>query len=225
MRFLCLHGNGTNSSVLNVQTAVLRHELEDEHTYEFVEATLEAPMSEGVETMTAPGHSFYGYYNPQDLSTLHGSLSQLDDYIATYGPFDVLMGFSAGAVLAAAYLLQRESRRQKLSETEESDVTAGVCLNPYAPIRCAVFLASAESANELRYLGLDKQQAVIQLPTAHIYGTKDDIAPTGGKDLSHVCDALVRTVVVHQGGHEIPRKEAVTEAVHAIRRTLLMAGG
>ena len=27
--------------------AVLRHELEDEHTYEFVEATLEAPMSEG----------------------------------------------------------------------------------------------------------------------------------------------------------------------------------
>jgi pimeloyl-ACP methyl ester carboxylesterase len=173
--------------------------------------------------MTAPGHSFYGYYNPQDLDSLPGSLSQLEDYIATYGPFDVLMGFSAGAVLAAAYLLQKESRRQEHSKAEATDVDADVNVNPYAPIRCAVFLASAESANELRYLGLDEQQAVIQLPTTHIYGATDDTAPTGGGDLSRVCDPSVRTVMIHQGGHEVPRKEALTEAVHAIRRTLLMA--
>jgi alpha-beta hydrolase superfamily lysophospholipase len=172
--------------------------------------------------MTAPGHSFYGYYDPQSLDSLPGSLSQLDDYIATYGPFDVLMGFSAGAVLAAAYLLQKESRRQKHGEAGATDVDAAVKVNPYAPLRCAIFLASAESANELRYLGLDKQQAAIQLPTAHIYGATDDTAPTGGEDLARVCEASFRTVVIHQGGHEVPRKESLTEAVHAIRRTLLM---
>jgi pimeloyl-ACP methyl ester carboxylesterase len=171
--------------------------------------------------MTAPGHSFYGYYDPQSLDSLPGSLSQLEDYIDTYGPFDVLMGFSAGAVLAAAYLLQKESRRQKYGEAGATDVDAAVKVNPYAPIRCAIFLASAESANELRYLGLD-EQAVIQLPTAHIYGAADDTAPTGGENLSRVCDASVRIVVIHQGGHEVPRKDALIEAVHAIRRTLLM---
>jgi pimeloyl-ACP methyl ester carboxylesterase len=175
--------------------------------------------------MTAPGHSFYGYYNPRELDSLPRSLSQLEDYIATYGPFDVLMGFSAGAVLAAAYLLQRESRRQKDREAKATDADAEADIDPYAPIRCAVFLASAESANELRYLGLHEPQAVIRLPTAHIYGARDVTAPTGGEDLSRVCDASLRTVVIHQGGHEVPRKEALTEAVHAIRRTLLMVAG
>lgn len=175
--------------------------------------------------MTAPGHSFYGYYNPQNLDTLPGSLSQLDDYIATYGPFDVLMGFSAGAVLAAAYLLQKETQRQKYNETEATDVDTEFSVNPYAPIQCAIFLASAESANELGYLGLDDRKSVIRLPTAHIYGARDGIAPTGGEDLSRVCDPSVRTVVIHQGGHEVPRKEALTDAVHAIRRTLLVAEG
>jgi predicted esterase len=172
--------------------------------------------------MTAPGHSFYGYYDPQSLDSLPGSLLQLEDYISTYGPFDVLMGFSAGAVLAAAYLLQKESRRHERGEAGATEVDAAVNVNPYAPIRCAIFLAGAESANELRYLGLDKQQAVIQLPTAHIYGATDNTAPTGGEDLSRVCNASVRTVAIHQGGHEVPRQEALTEAVHAIRRTLLI---
>lgn len=175
--------------------------------------------------MTAPGHSFYGYYDPQELDSLPVSLSQLEDYIATYGPFDVLMGFSAGAVLAAAYLLQQERRRQKPSEATTTDADAEADVDPYAPIRCAVFLASAESANELQYLGLDERQALIQLPTAHIYGSKDDTAPTGGEDLSSICDASLRTVMIHYGGHEVPRKEALTEAVHAIRRTLLMVAG
>lgn len=175
-------------------------------------------MIKGVETMTAPGHSFYGYYNPRNLESLPTSLSQLEDYIATYGPFDVLMGFSAGAVVAATYLLQKEihgGARSTAADTESD-------LDPYAPIRCAIFLASAESADELRYLGLDNQQAILRLPTAHIYGAIDDTAPTGGEDLSRICDASVRTIMIHQGGHEVPRKEALTEAVHVIRRTLLM---
>lgn len=172
--------------------------------------------------MTAPGHSFYGYYDPEDLNTLHTSLSQLEDYIATNGPFDVIMGFSAGAILAAMYLLQRRNARHRSDEADTTDVDVGANNNPYAPVRCAIFLASAESVNELRYLGFDNQQAVIHLPTAHIYGSKDVIAPNGGDDLSRVCDASLQTVMIHQGGHEVPRKEELTQAVHVIRRTLLM---
>jgi pimeloyl-ACP methyl ester carboxylesterase len=156
--------------------------------------------------MTAPGHSFYGYFNPKTMEGLSSSLAQLDDYIATEGPFDVIMGFSAGAVLAAAYLLQREAAQQS-----------------YRSIRCAIFLASADSTDELKYLGLDRQELVIRIPTAHIWGSADEITPTGGRDLSRLCDPALRSIMVHEGRHEVPRKEALTEAVHTIRRTLLLA--
>jgi hypothetical protein len=66
MRFLCLHGIGTNNHVLEMQTgithtlndtremlllkdlaATVRYELGDTHTYEFVEGTERAPIADG----------------------------------------------------------------------------------------------------------------------------------------------------------------------------------
>lgn len=98
------------------------------------------------------------YYDPNNLDTLPSSLAKLDDYITTYVPFDVLMGFSAGAVLAAAYLLQKRSRWQKHSEDGPVGVDTEINVSPYAPIRCAISLANAESLNELRYVGLDSNR-------------------------------------------------------------------
>ncbi|KAI0181682.1 serine hydrolase FSH [Hypoxylon sp. FL1284] len=207
MKIMCLHGNGTNSSVLDLQIAPLKHELEDDHEYEFVEAALNAPRSSvpGVESLSSPDHSFYAYYDLNDLSTLRTALNQLDDYVSTEGPFDAVLGFSAGAVLAAMYLLDKDRQGST------------------SPFKCGIFLSTADVTMETKYLDLDASPVLIRIPTAHIWGCNDPIAPTGGQDLGRMCDSACRFTLVHGGGHEIPRREYLTESVHLIRKTMYSA--
>ncbi|KAI1141435.1 serine hydrolase FSH [Hypoxylon sp. FL0543] len=207
MRIMCLHGNGTNSSVLDLQIAPLKHELEDGHEYEIVEAALNAPRSSvpGVESLSSPDHSFYAYYDLNDLSTLRIALDQLDDYVSTEGPFDAVLGFSAGAVLAATYILDKDRQGSK------------------SPFKCGIFLSSADTMKEVGYLNLDAYSGLIRIPTAHIWGCKDQVAPTGGEDLARMCDSACRYTLVHGEGHEIPRKEYLVETVHLIRKTIYLA--
>ncbi|OAK95294.1 hypothetical protein IQ06DRAFT_360420 [Phaeosphaeriaceae sp. SRC1lsM3a] len=146
------------------------------------------PYDDGTRSLTLR------YYDPNNLDTLPSSLAKLEDYVTTYVPFDVPMGFSAGAVLAAAYLLQKKSRWQKHSEVGLIGVDTEINVSPYAPIRCAISLANAESLNEMRYVGLDEQQAVTQLPRAYIYRAADNKAPTGAKDLSHICESMTMPI-------------------------------
>ncbi|PVI01515.1 hypothetical protein DM02DRAFT_717827 [Periconia macrospinosa] len=215
MKILCLHGNGTNGHIMRLQTAALRQELADDHEYEFVEAAVQAPMSEGVEGLTLPGSSFYAFYNPEDLSSsMRQSLNQLNDFISAEGPFDAVLDFSGGAFLAAMYLIEQQSLRDS-GESNDS------------LIKCGIFLASASCKAEMKVLGASTVPRVgktsIQVPTAHIWGSNDTIAPTGGHDLSRVCNAAKRQILVHEGGHELPRGDSLTKAVHVIRRTIDLA--
>lgn len=116
------------------------------------------------------------------------------------------MGFSAGAVLAAMYLVEKQRQDDKV------------------PFKCGVFLSSASSAAEMGQLcHNDAQRDLIRIPTAHIWGSSDQTAPTGGEDLSRLCDPSARHTLIHEGGHEIPRKGYLTDAVHVIRRTIYLA--
>lgn len=119
----------------------------------------------------------------------------------------MVMGFSAGAVLAATYILQKQQR------------SAAV------PFSCAVFLCSADSAEETRYLGLDggAPGGLIHIPTAHSWGLHDTVAPHAGQDLSRLCDPKARLTHTHGGGHELPRAEQLIEFAHIIRRTMRSA--
>jgi hypothetical protein len=140
---------------------------------------------------------------------LQHAISQLDEYVTAEGPFDAVMGFSAGAVLAALYLVLKQ--QQGLP----------------APLKCGIFVASASSTRETAYLGLDAQGERdgphICIPTAHIWGSNDGIAPTGGAGVTQMCDPSRCLTYVHDGGHEFPRKERLTTAVHVIRRVIKLA--
>jgi len=161
-----------------------------------------------VEALSSSDQTFYAYYDPCDTSTVLHAIDQLDKYVEKEGPFDAIMGFSAGAVLAAMYL----AKRQGQSNTKDS-----------VPFKCAVFLASAQNVEIATYLGVDTRHDVISIPTVHIWGAADYTAPTGGADLSEMCDIRTRLILTHDGGHEVPRKEYLTEAVHMIRRTIYLA--
>lgn len=47
----------------------------------------------------------------------------------------------------------------------------------------------------------------MRIPTGHIYGTRDKWF-LHSKDLAGLCCANLRTVFVHDGGHEIPKDYA-----------------
>ncbi|KAJ5526484.1 hypothetical protein N7494_013134 [Penicillium frequentans] len=203
MRIICLHGNGTNSAIMKLQTAPLIHELEEDHEFEFVEGTLQAPMAEGIESLTTPAdQDFFAFYNPDDAATLPVALDQLSSYVDAQGPFDGVMAFSAGAALAALYLLQHWEQGKPL------------------PFRFAVFFSTASSDAELAQLGLAPTPGCLKLPTAHIWGQNDLTAPTGGADMASLCDTSQAFVSVHEGGHEFPRLAKLTEAVHMMRRAI-----
>ncbi|KAI8633360.1 serine hydrolase FSH [Xylariaceae sp. FL1651] len=204
MKFLCLHGSGTNSSVLESQTGPLRHELGEGYEYEFVEATIRCAPAEGVEALSSPGHDFYAFFDPADLATLQIAINQLDGYISSKGPFDAVLGFSAGCVLAAMYILHKQQQQQQQS--------------PTAPFKCAVFLSCAEVREEVKYLGIDATSDRIRIPTAHIWGSRDATAPNGGQDLRNLCEPATCLTLIHDGGHELPRSSHLTEACHVIRR-------
>lgn len=207
--------------------APLVHELDDGHDYEFVQAAIKTNMTEGkpssppsrlrgpdpdfphtagIEALTSPDSTFYAFYDPGDLAgTLEHTLSQLDEYVTREGPFDVVMGFSAGAVTAALYMLRTE--RQGIS----------------LPFRAAVFLSSASSDAEKAHVGVRPGVDVIHAPTVHIWGAADEQAPRGGQNLVSICDPRLCRVLVHDGGHELPRKDFLIAAVHLIRRALTEA--
>ncbi|KAI1355426.1 serine hydrolase-domain-containing protein [Xylaria sp. FL0043] len=222
MKFLCLHGSGTNSSVMQSQTGIeqyesleisplttapgpLRHELGGGYEYEFGRDA-DSMDYEGVEALSSPGHDFYAFYDPADMATLQIAMDQLDRYIASEGPFDGVMGFSAGCVLAALYLLRKQQQQP-----------------PAFPFKCAIFLSCAEIRQELRYVGADAVCNPIRVPTAHVWGSNDATAPSGGQDLFEICDAETRLVLIHDGGHEVSRGHYLTEACHVIRRVLQRA--
>ena len=53
------------------------------------------------------------------------------------------------------------------------------------------------------------QEALIQIPTVHIYGAKDPRYPSS-ISLAHFCEESVRKTYDHGGGHDIPRLREVS---------------
>jgi hypothetical protein len=96
--------------------------------------------------------------------------------------------------------------------------------------KCAVFFSPAIMPVDYKALQVDEIQTlsfaidgeIIGIPTAHIWGSSDQWAATGS-ELSRMCKANVRSVFIHDGGHEVPgpaSKLAVIRTVNAIRRAV-----
>lgn len=208
------------------------HELEDGHEYEFVEGTFDSPMSEGehfsvkhfaclmtqpiiltqaahtpgIESLASKDHRFYSLWNPDEPSTLVEALAQLDRYVEDEGPFDAVLGFSAGCTLASIYMMQKQQQGRQ------------------QPFKCAVFLSCGPISTEMGLLGLQQggpngPNQRLRIPTAHIWGSADEVSTTSGAELFELCEAgPKRQMLVHDGGHEVPRKDYLTESVHVIRK-------
>lgn len=186
------------------------------HTFEFVEGGIHYPAAPGelpscvpifVDTFCLgslnddwgmagiatvfPHDQYFAYYDPTDPSSILQAIDDLAIYISAEGPFDGVMGFSQGAALAAM-LMTRQSAAE---------------LFRFAIFLCAglPFCEASLRQGVLRHLNPKVDKEVIRVPTAHIFGSKDDALPAS-LAMKDLCVAEGRGLFDHRAGHEVPVK-------------------
>lgn len=157
--------------------------------------------------------TFYGYYRNEPASILK-AIDQLHTYIGEEGPFEGVIGFSQGAALLSTYLIQWNNTWPE---------------RPF-PVQCAIFFSASRPfdvpslyAGQLQWVDVDACGALLSLPTAHIWGAKDETYKDQCELLSAMCAEEGREVYVHGEGHEIPgprAKQDVQGCVRVIRRVI-----
>jgi len=220
MRFLCLHGRGTNNQIFETQTAALRYELGDHHTFEFVEGVLPWPMDPEVGSYFSTDYGCFTYYDRRSAQSAQKALDELEEYVEVEGPFDGIMAFSQGACLAAMLMARRAQWNPTLPYPKNSIFKCAILFSGFF-----VEDPTALARKELQYLNSVKDSQLIQVPTAIIWGSNDMvISKEIGHEFSKLFSAKHRIEFIHEEGHGVPKaKTAVVHAVNAIRRVVGMA--
>ncbi|TEY78487.1 hypothetical protein BOTCAL_0048g00130 [Botryotinia calthae] len=222
MRFLCLHGAGTNSQIFEFQTASLRHELGGDHVYEFVDGLIPcepfAGMSCRLQDFISSDSDYLAYYEPNNSTSFSKAKSDLKTYIDEEGPFDGVIAFSQGSSLAAVVMIEQHVR-----QAAKFDATSTTT----QPFRCAVFLSArlpyVDAGYHPQCHGMLTSEELIVVPTVHIWGAKDKIEPDQHLALSKICKRQTRYIFVHGGEHEVPGprdKDSLTGSVRMIKKML-----
>ncbi|ROV87843.1 hypothetical protein VMCG_10549 [Cytospora schulzeri] len=204
-------------------TAALRYELGGDHTYTFVEGVVAHSKAPGIENLATSDELCFAYYEPHCAESFHKAVADLERYLATDGPFDGVVAFSQGSSLATAILVDK-------SRMQRSGLRCGIFLSGRLP-----FVDAGSPGSPGRYVhtgesappgGSTDQR--IDIPTAHIWGAKDEVEPGQGLALSMLCRREQRHEHVHGGGHEVPSardKEDLVESANTIRRMLAQLRG
>ncbi|KAI1733376.1 serine hydrolase FSH [Xylaria scruposa] len=219
MRFLCLHGIGTNNQIFKMQTAAFRYELADQHTYEFVQGTIpwDLPSVE-LKTLSDSSNQHYAYYDTTSPSSFIAALDNLEAYIDNEGPFDGVLAYSQGAGLIAMLLV-----RMQLLQPETQ-----------CPFRCAILFSPVQIYDPVAYIERGeisilhrKTPSVIfpTIPVVIIFGEVDERRDEciGVQD---ICDPDLTFVFMHEGGHEVPgigAKGGLPGSIKAARRGITQA--
>ncbi|KAK3360959.1 serine hydrolase FSH [Lasiosphaeria ovina] len=109
MRFLCLHGLGTNSQILESQLDPIRSRLPSSYKFEFLDG--DEPTTPFPDIAAAYPGPYLCYYDGPTPAAVQAAADAVLDVVSEDGPFDVVLGFSSGASLAATILAAAAERR------------------------------------------------------------------------------------------------------------------
>ncbi|KAF4980590.1 hypothetical protein FDECE_17850 [Fusarium decemcellulare] len=212
--------------------ASIRKELA-EHDFVFINGSIPMSRCPGDDDATAcevADHLKYGYLGElTEVSQYQDLLSGLIGVVQSQGPFDGIMGFSEGGIVATTLLLE-DARR------------------PYASFKCGILFSAAPPLDpdelwqgHIRSLDPEKDGTALHIPTAHVYsheiGTTAQHVQSPLSGLwaecgwilpEHVHGSLARLcdnaeVFVHDRGHQVPGPRDYQElrgALRAINRTI-----
>lgn len=157
-------------------------------------------------------------YLPTDdkVSTMPSILKILMNFIETKGPFDGLIGYSEGGLVAGTLLVMEAMR--ELPGGSRFKCGIFFCAPPPMDTKRALKIGS-----KARSLHVSIDGVIFDLPTAHIWAKGSDVYPGMGKDLVGLCAPAMREEVVHDLGHVVPGAgtgEILKESIRAIQRTI-----
>ncbi|GAT28019.1 hypothetical protein RIB2604_02500940 [Aspergillus luchuensis] len=141
MRFLCLHGIGSNAEVFNAQLSAIQAALGSQHEFVFVDGDIPSEAGPGRLTSlysTNEAHlctgvygvaegPYFSFFNLPTASQIYDAFELIDQALEDDGPFDGIFGFSQGASVAASYLLRNQ--------------------DAHLPFKCAVFFCATAPFN------------------------------------------------------------------------------
>ena len=190
--------------------ASLRYELgESEHEYEFVNGALLWPPARGIQDVFGEHTACYSYFDGSSPASVLEAIRSLEDLVLIHGPFDGVIGFSQGAVLAATLLV-----------VAHADAERGPRKMPF---RCAVFLCgglpfdySALSEGVVRQIEpTEHQPPLIRTPVVNCWAANDTDYPGMGPPLAKLCIAEKNLEVIHSAGHGVPAEGEDLLRLHA----------
>lgn len=177
-----------------------------------------------------PYLSWHARYEPSAVQHTHEMLREI---IQEDGPYDGVIGFSEGAALAASLLLCDEHWRQTgdrrarpdplfklgiffnsvmvFSPSEDLGVQIGQTIKDQEEKLAGFLHGFTLGANGLDsiphvYAFTTDFPARISVPTLHFIGS-EDIFSEQSRGLAELCSDQAQ-ILVHDGGHELPRGEA-----------------
>lgn len=234
IRVLCLHGMGTDSTILKAQLRPVLELLPSYYTFTFPDGPVLCDPSPGV------ADHYSGPYRCWFKTPSNERVAAAIDHVgARAADFDVVVGFSQGGALAASMLM-----RQRLEGAEPAFRAAMFICSPL-PFSCtpdngidvrryfgvdpdssplpgrrtsvpgdlvadSYFLRDEDSdpaAEKPLYYNMfhpDVDDVRISIPTAHVHGRKDSWRQHS-RQLVGLCDRSKAKVFEHGGGHEVPR--------------------
>ncbi|EED15545.1 EF-hand calcium-binding domain protein [Talaromyces stipitatus ATCC 10500] len=248
MKFLCLHGRGTNSDIFESQLVNLRSCLSSAHIFDFIDAQFDCPPAPGIGDFYPPPYlCWHERYEPKDVQAVHDYINSV---IEEDGPYDGIIGFSEGAALAASLLLCEEYTR---SGGAAASIKVAIFLNGVVALspseKIGYNIGEAIMADQDRYIGLlhgfesedvdksndekrfshiygfspDDFPCRISIPTLHVIGEGDSFAKHA-RAIADLCQQEKAEVFLHDGGHELPRSEAtIRRCADVFERVVTMA--
>lgn len=109
MRFLCLHGMGTNSDIFESQIEAIRSLLPTHFDFTFMDGEHNSEPADGMTGLFPP--PYLCYYPEPRVDRVFNAIKALGEFIEEEGPFDAVIGFSQGASLAASFILECQTMR------------------------------------------------------------------------------------------------------------------
>ena len=190
LRFLALHGGTDNPTTFQGQMGDVVNALGSSHTWVYAQGAYPNPVAgtagEYLWIRDAPGGKNAGTTDP---NWAQASFTSLDNYVATQGPFDAIVGYSQGAAMTLLYLSQSASSFR------------------FALTFCG-YLPTVHSG----LTGLVTAAAPISIPTLFYYGTADTII-SNGMTTSAASYFSAATMVSDGGGHDPPTSGPALTAV------------
>ena len=208
LRFLCLHGGGGNHKVSTAQVRKLAQLFGTDATFEYLEGPRIYPDDEVdkvIKSMFGPGPYFGWYGVDHNDKTSRPYVEKLSDpsvhfeykeaekaidrvasHIAHHGPYDVLLGFSQGAIIITILTAQRlKAAREQGAAPPEWLLNVLVCGMP---------------PRDDRYIELTTKPP-IDFPCSLMFGKKDGFYAYGQR----LRDIYVNPdIFEHERGHEFP---------------------